>query len=127
MLPDEKEGRRYISMPEPFNTGICGIGNLHLERSYYPVPVAVLPCVLEVTCRFDKISGYAFAVTPRSANVENAAGRVFVQSGPGPDDGFVYIKKLVLKKRIVPEEEYGELRTLLLGYLENRAVLVKNN
>lgn len=127
VLPDEKEGRHYISIPGPLNTGICGIGNIHLERSYYPVPVAVLPCVLEVTCRFDKMSGFAFAVTPREADIENEAGRIRVQSGPGSDGEFVYIKKLMLKKGIVSEEEYGELRTLLLGYLENRAVLEKNN
>jgi hypothetical protein len=128
-LPAATEHNRiYLNMPGPFHEDVSRIGSVHIERSEYPVPIRLMPCRMTVTLTFDDLSGYAVFGNALNANEENGVGRVAaaVQKSAGEDDSSITLmKELTLTKAIVPSEEYGLLRSLLLGYEDNLIILEK--
>jgi hypothetical protein len=127
-LPDETAGvRRHLALPAPFCVSRSGIDRIRVERSGYPVPIGLIPCVLEVRCTFTGTSDYAFAVLPRAGTVTNRVGNISVDVTSDDDGTVAYTKRLEIGRRIVGEDEYGMLRSLLVTFYENRVVLEPND
>ena len=125
-LPSQtQDGRLYLSLPDPFEASSSGITEIRYERSSYPAPIQVIPCILEVSCTYDENSDWKIVSVPAPIAEENGVGTVQITSHTDRDGGTVHRRRLVIGKDMIDVNEYGELRSLLLTYSEDRLVIEK--
>jgi len=129
-MPEATEQKRiYLSLPNAFDEEINGLSDLHVERSAYPAPVCILPCRLQVEVAIDDMGDYSLIGDVPQADDSNSVGGVkrSVQRSVSKDDAEITITKmLTISKAIVPAEEYGMLRSLLLAYREGAMIFSSN-
>jgi hypothetical protein len=122
-LPDKKTGERvYLSLPRPFEAAQSGIDRVHLERSYCDDAIAMRPSVMEVSCTFEGLTDWKVVASPAPGTTKHQIGSALIeesQSGGAP----VVHKTLTLERALVLPKEYGDLRSLLLGFSDDRLVL----
>jgi hypothetical protein len=125
-LPDAKKGERlYLAAPKTLEAALSGIERVHLERSDCADAVRFEPCVLEMSCTIDLPEGWKLIATRFDANEKNEIGTALVNFQPQSDGTYLFRKQLVLNRDVVPPASYGEFRSLLLAFGEDRIVLEK--
>ncbi|MBN1164890.1 MAG: hypothetical protein JXB45_09950, partial [Candidatus Krumholzibacteriota bacterium] len=116
------ENRVYLSLPEPFLKDRSGIGRVHRERKSYPLPLRVLPSVLEIDLAFEGASGRRIISLPPAAEISNAVGSLRVSTVRGEDGKATFRRRLTLRRDQIGPEHYPELRALLLE--EGRRLII---
>ncbi len=121
-----KKGERlYLSAPKPMESSLSGIERIRLERSRSADAIRVEPCVLDVSCAIGPPPGWKMITALTPANAENGIGAVSANFAAQPDGTFIFRKRLQLDDGFVDPARYGDLRSLLRTFHEDRIVLEK--
>jgi hypothetical protein len=127
-LPEANENNRiYLTMPKPFSEEVSRIDRVRVERSEYPVPIRVVPCHMNVSLNFTNLESFSLFGDAVHINNNNSVGRATTSKNTNPENEASKItltKNLIITKEIIPSEEYGQLRSLLLQYGEGSIILL---
>ena len=124
-LPEKKTGERiYLRMPRAFDAAAAGVDRVRLERSSSPDAIALVPCVLEVSCSIELPAGWKAAALPPAVSVRNDAGEAVVSAESAGSKRAVRTK-LLLERDVVTPALFGSARSLLAALADDRIVLEK--
>jgi hypothetical protein len=125
-LPDTmKSGRLYLAAPKPFESALSGIERVHIEQSDLADAIRIEPCVLDMSCTIELPEGWKLITTPLDAKDQNDIGAALVDIQPQSDGTCVFHRQLVLSRDVVDPASYGDLRSLLRVFGEDRIVVEK--
>jgi hypothetical protein len=124
-LPEKKAGERiYLSLPRAFDAAAAGVERVRIERSASPDAVALVPCVLEVSCAIVPPAGWKTVALPPAVSVRNDAGEAVV-SAESAGSKRTARSRLLLERDMVTPALYGSARSLLAALADDRIVLEK--
>ncbi|RJR28711.1 MAG: DUF3857 domain-containing protein [Candidatus Latescibacterota bacterium] len=122
-LPDTKPGERiYLRLPRAFDAAAAGVERVRLERSSSPDPIALVPCVLEVSCSIELPAGWKTVALPPAVSVRTDAGEAVASTESAGSKRSVRTK-LLLERDVVTPALFGSARSLLAALADDRIVL----
>lgn len=125
-LPESKKGERvYLAMPRPLESQISGIERVPAGRSQCADAIRIEQCGFDVTCAIELPEGWKRITDSFSANEACDIGSVAVASTKTVDGALEFRSNLTLMTGIVHPESFGDFRSLLQAYGQDRIVLEK--
>jgi hypothetical protein len=125
-LPEKKQGGRvYLAMPRPLESQLSGIERVPAGRSQCVDAIRIEQCQLDVECAIELPEGWKRITDSFSAHEARGIGSVAVSSARTADGELEFRSELQLKTDFLRSESFGDLRTLLQAYGQDRIVLEK--
>jgi len=121
----KSEERVYLSMPRPFDAQISGIDRAQVWRSGIGDAIRIEPSDLEVDCTIRLPEGWKRITDPYSVREANGVGSASADVTKTDDGTLRFKSRLVLSSGLVRPASYGDFRSLLRAYGQDRIVFEK--